>query len=306
MSGNAEEIDDLYERNARLEQRNRELVKEVMEKSADLSEAREERDRVKLEVQLHSEQTGHNMCWLTDLRLWRAVLGDHIVAYPHSTVPPKSEFVGVGCEAYFASRFKAAPNPFTRPPYRTVEELVGLIDEPNRSACWRILDENRRLFQTVQGSTNNHQAWPGGYWDHVSEVMNIAAFLYPRMNFLRPLPFSLSDALLVVFLHDVEKPWKYEIGPDGQLQHREGLRTKEDAHGFRGQKLAQYSFALTPEQENAMRYVEGEFDDYTNRRRVMGPLAAFCHLCDVTSARIWYDHPQVKDDPWPDACRPRE
>ena len=58
--------------------------------------------------------------------------------------------------------------------YRTIEELLDLIDEPNGSICKKILFDNRKLFQTVQGSTNNHQNWPGGYFDHVQEIMNIA------------------------------------------------------------------------------------------------------------------------------------
>ena len=78
-----------------------------------------------------------------------------------------------------------------------------MIEEPNRSACLRILADNRKLFQTVQGSTNNHQNWPGGYFDHVQEIMNIAVVRYGQMNSIRSLPFSLSDLLLVVYLHAV-------------------------------------------------------------------------------------------------------
>lgn len=193
-----------------------------------------------------------------------------------------------------------------QPPYRQIEQLITMIDEPNRSACFKILSDNHNLFQTVQGSTNNHQAWKGGYFDHVQEVMNIAVILYERLHPIRPLPFSLSDALLVVFLHDIEKPWKYELGTDGQLHHIEVMKTKEMAHEFRMDKLRQYGVALTPEQLNGMKYVEGEFKDYTNRKRVMGPLAAFCHLCDVTSARIWFDHPMVENDPWRGAKRTRD
>ena len=59
--------------------------------------------------------------------------------------------------------------------YFSIEELLGMIYfEPARKACFQILSDNEKLFQTVQGSTNNHQAWIGGYWDHVQEVMNIA------------------------------------------------------------------------------------------------------------------------------------
>jgi hypothetical protein len=65
--------------------------------------------------------------------------------------------------------------------------------------------------------------------------------------------------------------------------------TKAERAIFRLNKLAEYKIVLTDDQSNALRYVEGEGNDYSNAKRVMGPLAAFCHLCDVTSARIWFD-----------------
>ncbi len=187
--------------------------------------------------------------------------------------------------------------------YYTVEQMIKMIDEPNRSACSRILGDNRKLFQLVQGSTNNHQAWPGGYFDHVQEIMNIAVVLYKRLCTLRSLPFSLSDLLLVVFLHDIEKPWKYEIHGDSQLHHKQTMQTKEDHQRFRMAKLAEYGIIFTPEQENGMKYAEGELSDYTNRRRVMGPLATVAHMCDVASARLWFDHPLEENDSWSGAKR---
>jgi hypothetical protein len=30
-----------------------------------------------------------------------------------------------------------------------------------------------------------------------------------------------------VFLHDIEKPWKYELGADGQLHHKAEMQGKE-------------------------------------------------------------------------------
>ena len=126
------------------------------------------------------------------------------------------------------------------------------------------------------------------------------------MFLIRPLPFLLSDALLIVFLHDIEKPWKYEIGLDGQLQHIPALDSKEAQHEFRARKLREYGIVLTLEQANAMRYVEGELYDYTNRHRVMGPLAALCHMADVASARLWFDHPMQENDPWLGARRIRD
>ncbi len=181
-----------------------------------------------------------------------------------------------------------------------------MIDEPNRIACQRIFADNRKLFQTVQGSTNNHQNWPGGYFDHIQEIMNIAVILFERLNSIRQLPFSLSDLLLVVYLHDVEKPWKYERREDGQLHHKSTMQNKEDHQGFRMAKLAEYNIMFTPEQENGMKYAEGELNDYTNRRRVMGPLACVAHMCDVCSARLWFAHPAEENDPWLNAGRIRD
>jgi len=193
-----------------------------------------------------------------------------------------------------------------KPNYYTVEQMLEMIDEPNRSACTRILTNNRKLFQTVQGSTNNHQNWPGGYFDHVQEIMNIAIALYERLNSIRPLTFSLSDLLLVVYLHDVEKPWKYELRDDGQLHHKATMQNKEDHQRFRMAKLTEYGVVFTPEQENGMKYAEGELNDYSNRRRVMGPLACVAHMCDVCSARLWFAHPMEEKDPWPGAGRIRD
>jgi hypothetical protein len=190
-----------------------------------------------------------------------------------------------------------------QPTYYTVDQMIAMIDEPNRSACAKILAENRTLFQAVQGSTNNHQAWPGGYLDHVKEIMNIAVLLYERLTAVRPVPFSLSDLLLVVYLHDVEKPWKYELGADGTLHHKASMAGKAEHQRFRMAKLAEYGVVFTPEQENGMKYAEGEIGDYTNQRRVMGPLAAMSHMCDVASARLWYDHPLEASDPWRGAAR---
>lgn len=187
--------------------------------------------------------------------------------------------------------------------YESVDDLVRRIDNPNGAACARILADHRELFATVQGSTHNHQAWRGGYLDHVCEVMNIAVVLYEQLSTKRPLPFTLSDLLLVVFLHDIEKPWKYELGADGQLHHKADMQGKEAHQQFRMKMLASYGIALTAEHENGLKYAEGELADYTNKQRSMGPLAALAHMCDVASARLWFDFPAASGDPWDGAAR---
>lgn len=187
--------------------------------------------------------------------------------------------------------------------YCPLEQLLDMMGEPNSSLCKRILEENRERFSQARGARSNHQAWVGGYLDHVQETMNIALVLFKILHVVRPLTFAFSDALLVLFLHDLEKPWKYERASAGGWSVVPGLEDKRAQHEFRFEKIREYGIVLTEEQENALRYVEGEGADYTNTRRVMGPLAAFCHLCDVTSARIWFDCPKPEKDPWRGAHR---
>jgi hypothetical protein len=184
--------------------------------------------------------------------------------------------------------------------YLTFDQLLRRVDEPYRSAFRRLLDEHDELFRAARGSSHNHQAWIGGYADHVREVMNTAVVLYDALDRRRPLPFSLSDALVVLFVHDLEKPWAYEE-VEGAWHRREGL--KENAHPFRLAKLAEAGVTLPAELERAVCFVEGEGGHYSNRTRVMSPLAALCHMCDVASARLWHDYPLARDDPWAGAVR---
>ena len=134
--------------------------------------------------------------------------------------------------------------------------------------------------------------------------MNIALALYEMLASKRPLPFSLSSALLVLYLHDIEKPWKYQARLEGGIEEAPQFQAKAAQHSFREGKLSEYGMILTSEEASAFRYVEGERDaDYSNRKRVMNELAGFCHACDVLSARLWHDYPREGNDPWTGASR---
>ncbi len=188
--------------------------------------------------------------------------------------------------------------------YLPIERLIDLINEPNRTICHTILADNRALFEQARGSTHNHQTWTGGYIDHVTDGMNYARHLYTFDEaFGRPLQFSLSDALLIFFLHDLEKPWRILVDKEGLIINRPGLTTKAEFKQFREDKLASYGLALTPYQLNGLTYVEGELADYSSMHRVMNELAAFCHKVDNWSARAWYDYPKQSNDEWTGAGR---
>ena len=70
-------------------------------------------------------------------------------------------------------------------------------------------------------------------------------------------------------------------------------------------RIEEYCLKLTPEHWNGMWYAEGEHNDYSPKKRTQLPLAAFVHMCDVWSARGWYDYPSAENDPWQGATRQR-
>lgn len=189
--------------------------------------------------------------------------------------------------------------------YLSIEAHIDLIDDPNGSICRRILFENRPLFEKVRGSTHNHQTWEGGYVDHVTDIMNRARHSYSfESAFGRPMPFSLSDVLLILFLHDLEKPWRIVVDEHGVASNRPGLSTKEEFQIFREDKLDEYGLVLTEYQLNALTYVEGELKNYSSTRRVMNELAAFCHMEDTWSARGRPHYPKpAGEDEWIGAGR---
>ena len=173
--------------------------------------------------------------------------------------------------------------------YLDINSLLSLLGDPNRSQFWTMIHDHKTRFITAQGSSHNHQAWEGGYLDHVAETMNIACRLYQTLNAARRLPFELEEALEVMFLHDIEKPFKeggFLIDTDGNKVEA----TKANRKGFRRNLITKYGIRLTEEQDNALEYVEGVPDSqYTPGERTMGELAAFCHCCDIASARLWHD-----------------
>lgn len=154
-----------------------------------------------------------------------------------------------------------------KPPYYTILAMINIMDEPYRSSCRRSYDENKRLFREARGSTHNHQAWLGGYHDHIQDMMNYAILFWcADARTWRPMPFTVSDALVASYLHDFEKPWRFRLLPDGTWEDTGLMKTKADRQAFREAKIAEYGIVLSPVIANAVKYAEGEGADYRSDR----------------------------------------
>lgn len=163
-----------------------------------------------------------------------------------------------------------------------LNEILNPIDNKNYSSMWLFNDNHWDLMCEAKGSTSSHQDWEYGYIDHIYHCLSLAKTLYESLS-SETLPFTLESAVRVLYFHDIEKLWKYPC--------KQSMPYAQFGKWFLYTVWLKeiYRVNFTEEELNALRYIHGENEDYTPGKRVMNPLAAFCHCVDVMSARIWFD-----------------
>lgn len=171
---------------------------------------------------------------------------------------------------------------------KNINKLIKQLKGPKKEVVESIYVSFEKKFKTLPGSIKKHQAWRGGYEDHIEEVMNIAELLYKSMSKVRKLEFSLDSALFVLFLHDYDKLERYKMSGRGKFSRKSEYKNLADHM----QKVLRedYKYEIPEEEYNAIKYTHGEGSDYSPDKRVMEPLAAFVHSCDTISARIWHKY----------------
>lgn len=179
------------------------------------------------------------------------------------------------------------------------EDWLDRIDEPNQEAVNYFFEDSDNAMRVgwAPGSRAAHHAWEGGYKEHLRQTMMIVAQNYPLFvgtgraeELSEDEAFTLSDALVVMFLHDIEKLFIYDFDDAGNVVSLVHV-TKAERKQFQRAIIEHYGFILTPTMENALLHVEGVRDEYyIPGERVDQPLAALCHAADNLSARGFYDH----------------
>ena len=165
------------------------------------------------------------------------------------------------------------------------KSLIKLIDEPNREKCLKILVDFQDRIEKAPGSLDSHHAWDGGYIDHVSETISVAIRLYDVWDGEREYSFTLSDAILVLFLHDLEKPFKY-------VEPKKNFQTNFYKHLFIRKTSHKYKIDLSEKQKDALYYIHKEEKDFSSlEEQNQSQLAVFCYMCDMFSAKIWHNYP---------------
>lgn len=155
------------------------------------------------------------------------------------------------------------------------KKLEKYLIEPRRRNMIHFHVRHLSMMRTAAGSLHNHQDWPGGYYDHINQCLDLAEHWYEGFEHL---PFLLDSALFVLYFHDIEKLFKYQENP-------EEINKEEWYDEVLG---AEWKIRIHDDERLALKYIHGEGDDYQKDHRVMNELGAFCHCVDVASARIFH------------------
>lgn len=160
-------------------------------------------------------------------------------------------------------------------------DYLEQLEDPRKEKILTFHHAHQKLIETTKGSFAKHQAWFGGYQDHIAECFRIAEAMYFGLQTIREVPIKLSSALVVLYFHDIEKIWKYS----------QGLSPNFDKQCFYNKDLKEiYGIELTADELIALKYIHGEPEnEYNATTRLMNPLASFCHCVDTLSARMWYN-----------------
>ena len=179
-----------------------------------------------------------------------------------------------------------------------LKDWLEYIEGENKHAVVSFLsnEANSVVLSSAPGSRESHHAWQGGYEERVRQSMMIVTInikILENIGALTQLPeeeqFTLSDALTVIFLHDIEKPFIYNYNKREGIVKLKPSFSKADRKQFRQAIIEKYGFKITATMANALKYVEGVPDsDYKPGQRTDQPLAALCHAADNVSARVLY------------------
>lgn len=174
------------------------------------------------------------------------------------------------------------------------------MKDPRKEALIAIYNDHKDMFHFAPGSGSAHQAWEGGYADHIAECLRINEAYFNALSEIRPPNFLKDSAIIALFFHDIEKPFRRGPKDDPRcIKWQEKFGDDADAwenakYDILDEMKKEYGFEFTEEEENALKYTHGEGHNYQKGKRIALPLAAHVHHCDNTSARIWYNDGRSK------------
>jgi len=166
-----------------------------------------------------------------------------------------------------------------------IEHFLGQINQKNRQQCFDMHQYFMENYNDAKWSWYKHQAWQWWYQQHIKDILNLSYILYNTIERFWETGFKVEDSYEALFLHDIEKPVKYTKNRTEEVI----LLEWKGVYEIRDYFINKFWIIIRPEIGLALKYMHGEWDDYSPTQRKMSPLWAHCHNCDTYSARVFFD-----------------
>ena len=130
----------------------------------------------------------------------------------------------------------------------SISALIDAVDSPTwRATLHKFYDENKALMLTTPASHKLHHCWPGGYHDHIMEVMHntyqMMALVQDPLVYRRN--FTLDEALIAAFIHDLDKLFlRYELDTKPPSAAQIGYASSLGIKNARGESSAGLSHMI--------------------------------------------------------------
>ena len=61
-------------------------------------------------------------------------------------------------------------------------DFLNSMNDPRKNRLIQIYNNYKELFHFAAGSSHNHQAWKGGYADHIAEILRVNKATYTALE----------------------------------------------------------------------------------------------------------------------------
>jgi hypothetical protein len=182
-----------------------------------------------------------------------------------------------------------------------VQYLTFVQDDVLKNRLLSLHQGLKLLIDEVPASVKYHHNWTGGYKQHVLQVLRHAISIYSTLYLgeegrepigqekgkLRKPHFSLDDVILVAYIHDLDKLYRYQK-LDKPKDGREWEHVKDFPSYDDSAKVVsmcyEYGIVLTDRHLEALAMHHGGWS--ANPRGRMTPLAVIIHSADMISTHI--------------------
>lgn len=161
------------------------------------------------------------------------------------------------------------------------------LQEKYLNLYYSVIDD----FGTAPAAVKYHHNWKGGLYIHTEQVMNIAVDMFN--NWKNNISIKLDDVIIVSFIHDLDKMYKYERRPESErvrgkpfyyYKYKEKATYTPEMDVLR--ILAEYGISLTRQQTEALAWHHGGWSNVAKSYKSNSQLAAIVHIADLFSARV--------------------